>query len=471
MSDSAPTIVWLRHELRLADHPALHAALKGKAPVVPVYILDQQQGRAMGGASAWWLHHSLAHLAADIDKLGGQLILRRGDSLSTLKQLVGECGARAVYLTRSLDPGDAPLEQAIKADLEPETEVRRFGGRLLFEPEQITKQDGSPYKVFTPFWRACLAAAEPPAPLPPPKNWPAGPRLQSESLEDWALLPTAPDWAGGLRERWEPGEAAALACLEDFLEAPVRGYAQERDTPAVHGTSRLSPHLRFGEISPRTIWHLCKQQAAQDRNDAGVEPYLRQLGWREFSYQLLFHEPRLAEEPLREEFAAFPWLSDADGLRAWSRGRTGYPFVDAGMRELWATGWMHNRVRMVTASLLVKDLLIPWQDGERWFWDTLVDADPANNAAGWQWVAGCGTDAAPYFRIFNPVSQSKRFDPDGRYIRRWIPELADCPDKLIHTPWEWRTDLQEATGYPPPIVDHGMARERALAAYKALRDE
>lgn len=472
MSDSRPVLLWLRRELRLADHPALTEACASGSPVIPVFILDETPpARPPGGASRWWLHHSLASLDRDISRLGGRLVLRRGHSVGALEDLVRETDARAVFWTRNHAPGDLAADTALRQRLERKLELHCLDGRLLFEPEQIRKKDGTPYRVFTPFWNACQAMPESRTPLPAPESWPAAAgTLPSDRLADWSLLPRGPDWAGGLRESWRPGEREALTRCADFLEADLARYPAKRDVPGDSGTSRLSPHLSWGEISPRQVSHMAQTHAAHSRSLAGTEALLRQLGWRDFCHHLLFHHPELAEQPLQEQFADFPWREDAALLEKWQQGRTGYPIIDAGMRELWTTGWMHNRVRMIVASFLVKDLLIPWQAGEAWFWDTLVDADPANNAANWQWVAGCGADAAPFFRIFNPSVQAQKFDPDGRYVRRWLPELADCPDECLHEPWLQPAGDDAGPDYPRPIVEHSEARERALTAYREMRD-
>ena len=472
MSSATPAILWFRHDLRLDDQPALAAVLQSGRPVVPVYILDPEpaDGRPPGSASRWWLHHSLESLAAKIEGLGGQLILRRGPAVNALRQLAEEIGAAAVYFTRAAEPDAAAVEKHLNATLGNTVELHRFGGQLLFAPEQVLKDDDTPYRVFTPFWRACCRLPAPSVAIAAPTRWPApDPSPASEQLADWQLLPTRPDWAVGLREAWQPGEAGAEAALDLFLDARVRDYKGDRDRPDRPGTSRLSPHLRFGEISPRRVWHAAEAHAVRAGGGNGVEAFLRELGWREFSYHLLHHFPQLPDTPLRPEFSDFPWRDDDAALQRWQQGLTGYPIVDAGMRELWATGWMHNRVRMVVGSFLVKDLLLPWQQGERWFWDTLVDADPANNAASWQWVAGCGADAAPFFRVFNPTLQGQKFDPQGAYVRRWIPELEHVPDRLVHKPWEAGGDDRPAPGYPQPIVDHAVARQRALAAFRAIK--
>ena len=462
------SIVWFRNDLRLADNPALIAALGSGRPVVPVYVLDAEtEGvRAPGAASRWWLHHSLASLDASLRALGSRLVLRRGPAEAAITELAAACEARSVYWNRVYDQGsrerDARLKQAFIAR---GVIAESHKANLLFEPWEVATQAGQPYKVFTSFWRACRALRSPTAPLPAPRVLPA-PRTWpgSDKLADWRLLPTAPDWAGGMRASWTPGEAAALRRLTDFLDDALARYRHARDLPAVEGTSRLSPHLAFGEISPRQIW----RAASGLGHSAAVEKFLAEIGWREFAYNLLFHFGDLAQRNFRPEFDVFPWQEAGDALEAWRRGRTGYPIVDAGMRELWTTGWMHNRVRMITASFLTKDLLVDWRTGERWFWDTLVDADPANNATGWQWVAGSGADAAPYFRIFNPVLQGEKFDPSGDYVRRWIPELASLPAETIHRPWTAKQPLPPEI-YPARIVDHAAARERALEAFKTLK--
>ncbi|WP_439564652.1 cryptochrome/photolyase family protein [Microcella sp.] len=446
----SPSIVWLRDDLRIADNPALTAAVDRGGPVVVVCVLDEQSpgARPLGGASRWWLHGSLRSLADDLGRAGGHLTLRRGAAAEVIAALVAETGAGAVYWNRrygALRDVDAALKSRLRAD---GLIVESFGASLLHEPWTITSGSGDPYRVFTPFWRACLAAGEPRSPLPAPASV-DGLTVPGDALDAWALLPTRPDWAAGLREAWTPGEDGAHARLEQFVEHGLPLY-HRRDEPAIDATSRLSPHLRFGELSPHQVWA---------RVHAGLSPeaaanrakFLSEIGWREFSYSILFHLPQLASINVRRDFDAFPWQEpDPETLEAWRRGTTGIPIVDAGMRQLWHSGWMHNRVRMIVASLLTKNLLIDWRIGEEWFWDTLVDADEASNAASWQWVAGSGADAAPYFRVFNPVLQADRFDPERDYVRRWVPEV-DGPE------------------YPRPIVDLAASRLRALDAYEAVK--
>ena len=475
------TLLWFRRDLRLTDNPALESALERGGPIVCAYVQDDADAGdwAPGGASRWWLAASLEALGQDLVKRGNRLILRAGPAQIEIPKLVAETKADAVFWNRRYEPWATKRDEKIKSALKATgVTAQSFNASLLKEPWELATQKGEPYRVFTPFWKALRTSGDRGVPAPAqgkiarPHAYPA-----SDDLNAWTLRPTAPDWAAGLRDAWTPGEAGAYDRLDDFIDGAVFAYREGRDRPGIAGTSRLSPHLHFGEIGPRQIWQsITAKSMAQTGHPMAqdVETYLSEIAWREFSYHLLYHFPRLPEHPLRETFADFAWRRDAKGLRAWQRGLTGYPIVDAGMRELWATGWMHNRVRMIAASFLIKDLLLPWRTGEDWFWDTLVDADLASNAASWQWVAGCGADAAPYFRIFNPTLQGEKFDPDGRYVRHWIPEIAKLPDKLIHAPWK-ATPLELAEAgvrlgrdYPHPIVDHASARERALAAYRTL---
>jgi deoxyribodipyrimidine photo-lyase len=385
-----------------------------------------------------------------------------------------------VFWNRRYEPTVRQRDAAIKAALRAEgLTVESFNAGLLFEPWEVETKAGKPFQVFTPFWKACLARPEPAELLRPPQRTPA-PEEWPETLT-LAQLELEPDidWAAGIRAAWRPGCQHATAQLDHFLDQALCGYAHDRDRPDMMGSSRLSPYLHFGEISPRQVWHTVQDAGlmpGQAGTAQGADAYLRELGWREFAHHVLYHFPHTMTRPLRSDFAAFPWRDDSASLKAWQRGRTGYPLVDAGMRELWTTGWMHNRVRMVVASFLVKHLLLPWQAGAAWFWDTLVDADLANNTLGWQWAAGCGADAAPYFRIFNPIMQGQKFDPQGAYVRRWIPELAKVPTRWLHNPWDApQTILSEAgvtlgQTYPFPLIDHRTARERALAAFASLRD-
>jgi deoxyribodipyrimidine photo-lyase len=477
MPSPRPIIVWFRDDLRLSDHPALHAAAKTGAPVICVYVLDEIAGRPPGGAARWWLAHSLRSLGEALAGLGGSLLLRRGPAAKVIAEVAHESEAGAVYWN---EIAQAP-HQAVERQLETAlarlgAETQSFPGDLLVPPHAIRNKDGRGLRVFTPFWRRVLALGDPPKPLPAPKELRAGPRRPGDVLESWGLEPKRPDWAGGLRESWTPGEASARARLRAFLADTARDYAGARDRPDLPGTSRLSAHLRFGEISPRQLWHAARFAAEEQPALAGgIEKFLSELGWREFCRHLLFDNPDLATQNLHAGFNAFPWKRDDAALAAWQRGRTGYPIVDAGLRELWHTGVMHNRVRMVVASFLVKHLLIDWRAGEAWFWDTLVDADAGSNPANWQWVAGCGADAAPYFRVFNPVLQGEKFDPDGSYVRRWVPELEHLPAKLIHQPWRAAPIELASAGirlgvtYPEPIIDHAKGRERALAAYAKIR--
>jgi deoxyribodipyrimidine photo-lyase len=460
---------------------ALAAAVATGAPLIPLYILDgDTPGKwAAGSASRWWLHESLKCLDAGLHRLGSRLVLAQGPALDVLADMAQETGASAIYWSRGYEPWAARLERDLHRKVEGAgVRCRRFSGSLLFEPEDIRTGAGGPYKVFTPYYKACLGVIEPEALHKAPSRLPKVPDgVESDKLDAWGLQPSKPDWAGGIAAAWTPGEKGAQQRLEALTGSVLETYKKTRDLPAVDGTSRLSPHLHFGELSPRQVWNAvtAAADAAGGKLDAGAESFLRELIWREFSHHLLFHWPHFPTTPFRQEFAEFPWREDALALKAWQEGKTGYPIVDAGMRELWATGWMHNRVRMVVASFLVKHLLIPWQKGEQWFWDTLVDADLANNSAGWQWVAGSGADAAPYFRIFNPVLQSKKFDPDGDYVKAWVPELAKLPKARIHEPWKAKkSELEKAKvtlgeTYPEPIVDLDEGRKRALAAYDEIK--
>ena len=452
-----PSLVWLRDDLRLGDNPALTAAVERGRAVLLVYLLDEVSPgiRPLGGAAHWWLHQSLASLATDTAGLGGRLLLRRGAAGDVIPGLVDELGAGAVFWNRRYGIAEREVDTAVKTRLTDAGIVAHsFAGSLLFEPWTITTGGGTPYTVFTPFWRACTSGPPPRAPYPAPDALDgAGADLPSDELESWRLEPRHPDWAEGLRAAWTVGEAAAQQSLAAFLDESLPVYGTERDQPAQQVTSRLSPHLRWGEISPHQVWHATDlaRRGLTGAAATSATRFLTEVGWREFAYHVLFHAPDLARANLRKDFDAFPWPPlDTRALQAWQQGRTGFRLVDAGMRELWRTGSMHNRVRMVTASFLIKNLLIDWREGEQWFWDTLVDADPASNPFGWQWVAGSGADAAPYFRVFNPELQAAKFDPNNEYVRQNVPE--------------WGT-----AEYPAPLVDLGETRRAALAAFDRVK--
>ncbi len=472
------SIVWLRQDLRLRDNPALAAAAADGRPIIPLFVLDDVSPGPwrIGAASRWWLHRSLTRLSR---ALGG-LVLRRGDPREIVPRLARETGADTVYWNRCYEPFAIARDGELKSTLRAAgLRAESFNGALLFEPWEIATGSGGPFKVFTPFWRACRAhAIAPPLGETHAKFTTAG--IASDTLEDWSLLPQRPNCAAGFEPIWHPGEAGALARLNEFLRDGLDGYGTLRDRLDLPHISRLSPHLHFGEISPRQIWSRLQFEDADNKGrgtrGASVEKFMSEIGWREFAHHLLYHFPTLADENWRKEFDGFAWRENAAAeLRAWRRGCTGYPIVDAAMRELWQTGFIHNRARMIAASFLVKHLRIDWRRGEDWFWDTLLDADLANNAAGWQWVAGSGADASPFFRVFNPILQGRKFDPEGRYVRRYCPELAALPDAFIHAPFEAPAELLASCGvalgetYPHPIVRHDLARKAALEAYQKIR--
>lgn len=479
MKDRA--ILWLRRDLRLADNPALLAACE-HPQVIPVYIHapDEEAPWQLGGAQKVWLHTSLQALDDSLRDLGSRLVIRSGPTLETLQQLLDESGAKAVYWNRLYEPEIIARDKHIKQTLkDADIHAESHNAALLCEPWQIETKAGAPYKVFTPFWRS-LSERRMQNPLPAPTDlsevWS---RIGSQDLDELKLLPTIA-WDQGIRESWQPGENGAHAALEDFLDEPLEDYGNHRDRPARTGTSRLSPHLHFGEIGPRQIWHRVHEHL-EDHSDKSLQrnsnKFLSEVAWREFGHHLLFHFPQTPEQPLDARFKSFPWHKDSKALQAWQQGQTGIPMVDAGMRQLWHCGWMHNRVRMVVASFLTKNLRIPWQDGARWFWDTLVDADLANNTLGWQWVAGSGADAAPYFRIFNPALQGERFDAKGEYVRHWVPEIAALPYKYLHRPWTApdkvleQANLKLGRDYPQPLVDLKASRREALAAFAKIKND
>jgi deoxyribodipyrimidine photo-lyase len=478
---SAPvTVVWFRTDLRVADNPALTAAAE-RGPVVPIYVWapEEEGDWPPGAASRWWLHHSLAALGSELKRLGAPLIRRRGDSLEEVLQVAKEAGASAVYWNRSYEPASLARERRVEAALRGTgLETIAFNASLLREPWTVAKQNGKPYQVFTAYWRACQGAEDPGSPVSAPRWLRSATRpIASLEIESFRLLP-AHNWADGFGAVWKPGERGAAAELERFLQSGLEAYADNRNRPDLEGTSRLSPHLHFGEVGPRQVWRSVMEKVRKQTTTGlatGPRQFLAELGWREFAHHLLFHSPHTPEQPLRAEFAAFPWRDNPEWREAWEQGRTGYPLVDAGMRQLWKTGWMHNRVRMVVASFLVKNLSIPWQQGARWFWDTLVDADLANNTLGWQWTAGCGADAAPFFRIFNPVTQGEKVDPDGVYVRQWVPELAKLPSKWVHKPWQAPGPVLAEGGvalgkeYPEPLVSLFSSRQAALSAYDRIK--
>ncbi|MBK1691438.1 cryptochrome/photolyase family protein [Ectothiorhodospira mobilis] len=473
------TLIWFRRDLRLEDNPALAHALETGGRILPVYIhAPGEEGEwAPGAASRWWLHHSLQALADELARRGAPLVIRRGPSRTALEALVRETGATRVVWNRLYDPAAIRRDREIKAALrERGLQVESFNAALLMEPWTVSNRSGQPYRVFTPFWKACRALGaerQTPGPVAPAQLPGMAEAPATEPVEALDLLPHI-RWDTGLAATWQPGEAGAQQALAHFAGAALEGYDRGRDLPGRTGTSRLSPHLHFGEIGPRQVMAVCTR--ARERTAGGVDRFLSELGWREFAHHLLFHFPETVTRPLDRRFEELPLADPREvPFEAWCHGRTGLPIVDAGMRELWHTGWMHNRVRMITASLLTKNLRAPWLEGARWFWDTLVDADLAANTLGWQWTAGCGADAAPYFRIFNPVLQGERFDAAGDYVRRWVPELAALPDRHLHRPWQAPETVLRAArlhlgrDYPRPVVDLAESRRAALAAFEHIK--
>lgn len=458
----APIAYLFRRDLRIEDNPALAAAVAENRPLIPLFVYDTSDPYAVCGARRWWLHHSLGCLSAALSARGSPLVLRRDNTADTLLELAAETGADTVFWTRRDLPAEIAFDERLaRVLLSKGVAARAVASGLLREPAELrAPTTGAPYRVFTPFFRRLEAlgpAQEPTGPIGRMRRPNA--QVRSDRLEDWRLLPTKPDWASEFGDWWRPGEAGAESACECLLTSRLARYATQRDHPAIDGTSRLSPHLAFGEISPWRLWRRIEREDGPGRGK-----FLAELAWREFCHHLLNAFPQMAHAPLQPKFARFPYREDENAFRSWTAGRTGYPIVDAGMRQLWRTGWMHNRVRMIVASFLTKHLLIDWRRGEQWFAETLIDYDPASNVANWQWVAGCGADAAPYFRIFNPTLQGKKFDPDGAYVRRFVPELSALPNDEIHDP---SAAARRATGYAEPIVDHVAARERALEALKA----
>lgn len=465
------TLVWFRQDLRLEDNPALfHACENGE--IIPVFILDEND-RELGGASKWWLHHSLISLR---DSLGG-LVLRKGDPLSILKSLLDETKADGIFWNRGYEPHIVQRDTEIKSTLGNDGfDIKSFNGSVVREPWEIETGSGGPYKVYTPFWKSNIAKG-----IPEPKQAPQSITLASidnlgENLDDWNLLPTNPNWAQDWQALWQPGEEGAMSRLDAFLEDDIKDYGELRNRPDLPNISRLSPHIHFGEVSPRQICAKAYARKSSLSEYAGdIDKFVAEVGWRDFANHLLFHFPEIPTKNWKPAFDDYPWRENAEDLKAWQKGMTGYPMVDAGMRELWHTGYMHNRIRMLVGSFLVKHLQLHWSHGEAWFWDTLCDADLANNTSSWQWISGSGADAAPYFRIFNPISQGPKFDPNGEYVRKWCPELSKLPNKLLHAPHEAtsaelsKAGIELGKTYPKPMVDHKTAREAALKGYEAVK--
>ncbi len=470
-------ILWFRNDLRLSDNQALSAAARNPF-VIPVFVWspDEEGQWAPGAATRWWLHQSLDRLQEQLSGLGSKLIIRQGTTVEVLLELARTANARSIFFSKRYDPVGLAQQGAVEEALSAEgIEISSTNSGLLHEPASVANREGGSFKVFTPFWKHLSSEIHAQPLQDPPESLPfPNVELDSLALKELELEPKI-NWATGFRESFTPGEAGAQARLEEFAGQIMEGYGASRDLPYKDGVSMMSPHLHFGEISPHRIWQACNAAANSSPKRQGATAYLRELGWREFAHYILFHNPDTCDRPLRAQFESFPWIADEQLLKSWQEGKTGYPIVDAGMRQLWHTGWMHNRVRMIVASFLTKDLLISWVQGAKWFWDTLVDADLANNTLGWQWTAGCGADAAPYFRIFNPELQGEKFDPDGEYVKCWVPELAALPPKWIHKPWKAPSTILDAANvqlgntYPEPIVDHSIARKRALEALSSTK--
>ena len=479
---SKTAIVWFRRDLRLSDNPALNAAYENGYSVIPLYILDDvnpDDDVKLGGAHRVWLHHSLKSLNND---LSNHLVLQKGDAKKIIPDLVKKTGAQAVFWNRCYEPWRIARDKDIKSNLEDnDIETQSFNGSLLWEPWTIKNQSGSFYKVFTPYFKkGCLQAEPPREPIERPSRLTYAPTKNiSCKIEDLNLLPmNEGNWAENLARHWTIGENGAQKRLHAFLDDGLEDYKEGRNFPSKNNVSMLSPYLKWGEISPNQAWYAAQERGTIDGWEKDRDHFLSELGWREFSYSLLYNFPKLKWDNMQEKFNAFPWKAQqSKDLEQWQRGQTGYPMVDAAMRQLWETGYMHNRLRMLVGSFLVKHLLIHWHRGEEWFWNTLVDGDPASNTASWQWIAGCGADAAPYFRIFNPILQSKKFDEDGEFIRQYLPELKDLPDKYLHEPWDAPKDVLDKAGitlgktYPKPMVNHSAARDRAMEAYQHVRKE
>ena len=476
------SIIWFRQDLRIADNPAFKASIDGSKQVIAVYIHDEKSSdvRKHGAASKWFLHHSLKALEKQLEqKYKIKLIYREGKSLNILEEIISETNAEKVFWNRLYEPYFINRDTEIKESLTKDNiEVESFNGSLLVEPWQPKTGSGNYFKVYTPFYKKCIKEHPPRESLRAPEHSDKSyeNNIKSDSLNSWKFLPKKPNWAKNFEEEWKISEADAHDMIYSFLAGSVENYSEERNNPALKGTSLLSSYLRFGIISPNQVYYAAEAYKEKEPQKAsGIDKFISEIYWREFSYNLLYNFSEIADKNFRPEFDNFPWDKNDSALQAWQKGETGYPIVDAGMRQLWQTGWMHNRVRMVVASFLTKHLLIHWKQGEEWFWDTLIDADAANNTASWQWVAGCGADAAPYFRIFNPITQGEKFDPKGDYIRKYVPEIAKLPNKYLNKPWELSEKELEACEvklgktYPKPIVEHSNARERALKSYEKIK--